>query len=277
VEAVGEGVDAALAGRRVAVEPAMPCGQCRVCRRGWRNLCPEVRFMGCPPVDGVLREYCCVPAGNVAALPREMDDDAGMMLEPLGVALHAMEVGGVKRGSSALVLGSGCIGLCCTMLLAKMGFSSLICTDVLDYRLEVARELGATRVLNPGRDDVVGAAQESNGGDGPEYVFECAGQDQTQRVMVDAAAVGAKALVLGVPEGADELAFSHSAARRKGLSILMVRRCNVSLERTLARALNDELPLSRIVTHHFALSNLQEAFETAANYRDGIIKTAVRP
>jgi len=277
VEAVGEGGDSSLVGRRVAVDPAMPCGECRVCRRGWENLCPAVRFLGCPPDNGVLQEYCCVPAKNLVPIPDAMDDDAGMVLEPLGVALHAMEVGSVKPGASALVLGSGCIGLCCTMLLARMGFSTVIATDVLDYRLEVAKDVGATRVLNPERDEVVAATTELTGGVGADYVFECAGQDQTQRQMAEAAAVGAKVLVLGVPEGPDELAFSHSAARRRGLSILMVRRCNVPLSDTLERALADELPLSRIVTHRFALQNVQDAFETVANYRDGVVKAVVRP
>jgi L-iditol 2-dehydrogenase len=277
VEAVGEGTDSSLVGRRVAVEPAVPCGQCRVCDRGWENLCPNVQFFGCPPDQGVFREYCCLPASNVVVLPDEVDDDAGMMLEPLGVAVHAMGVGSVKPGRSALVLGSGCIGLCCTMLLAKMGFSPLIATDVLDYRLEVARELGATHVLNPERDDVAAAAMELTGGEGPEYTFECAGDVQTQHQMVDAAAVGAKVLVLGVPEGKDELAFKHSEARRKGLSILMVRRCNVALPAVLERALRDELPLSRLVTHRFPLEEIQEAFNSVANYRDGVVKAVIRP
>jgi L-iditol 2-dehydrogenase len=277
VEAVGPGVDTALVGKRVAVDPAMPCGKCRVCRRGWENLCTDVHFVGCPPDNGLLQEYICLPSANLRELPDELDDDAGMMLEPLGVALHAMDVGQVKPGASALVLGSGSIGLCCTMLLAKMNCAPIIATDLLDYRLDVAREIGATQVLNPNRDDVAAAAVQLTGGEGPEYVFECAGDVGTQHQMIDAAAVGAKVLVLGVPEGKDELAFRHSAARRKGLSILMVRRCNVPLERIMKRALEDQLPLSRLVTHHFPLEKVQEAFETLAGYRDGVVKAVVRP
>jgi L-iditol 2-dehydrogenase len=234
-----------------------------------------VRFLGVPPDCGVFREFACVPAANVLALPDGLDNEAGMMLEPLGVALHAVSVGRVRRGASALVLGSGCIGLCCTLVLAKMGCAPLIATDVLDYRLEVARECGATHVLNPQREDVVAGAAALTAGEGPEYIFECAGQDQTQRQMVDAAAVGAKILVLGVPEGEDCLAFRHSSARRKGLSILMVRRCNLPLKQILDRAVADALPLARMVTHRYPLERIGEAFDVAANYRDGVVKAAI--
>ncbi|MHC4916684.1 MAG: zinc-dependent alcohol dehydrogenase [Planctomycetota bacterium] len=274
---VGEGVDPALAGRLVAVDPSMPCGKCRACGRGWPNLCTSVRFLGCPPVQGVLRERFVHPATGVTPLPESMDADSGMMLEPLGVAVHALEIGKVRGGLPVAVLGSGCIGLCCLMLLAEAGAEPLVATDVLDYRLELARELGATHTLNPDRDDVPARVAEITGGEGADFVLECAGADQTQRQMVECAAVGGRALVLGVPEGADQLAFSHSSARRKGLSVLMIRRCNVTLERVLERAVSAKLPLARLVTHKFPLEEVQTAFDTAAGYLDGVVKAAVHP
>ena len=278
VEDLGSGVGRDLLGRLVAVEPSMPCGQCRVCRRGWGNLCPRVRFLGCPPVGGVLQEYRAHSAANVLALPEGMDAEAGMMLEPLGVAVHALEIGHVNPGGGpALVLGSGTIGLCCLMLLAEMGVSPLVASDVLDYRLDLARELGATHTLNPERDDVRARVAEITGGEGAGLVLECAGQNSTGRQMVEAAAVGGNVLVLGVPEGEGEVAFSHSSARRKGLSILMIRRCNVPLHRVLERAVRGRLPLGRLVTHRFPLKRVQEALETAANYRDGVVKAAIVP
>ena len=277
VEDAGEGVDRDLVGRTVAVDPSMPCGSCRACGRGWPNLCTSVRFLGCPPVQGVLCESFVHPAEGVVPLPEGVDVDWGMMLEPLGVAVHALEIGKVRGPAPAVVLGSGCIGLCCLMLLAEAGDAPLVVTDVLDYRLDLARELGATHTLNPLRDDVPASVEEITGGAGADFVLECAGQDQTQRQMAECAAVGGKVLVLGVPEGGDQLAFSHSGARRKGLSILMIRRCNVPLQRVLDRAVSAKLPLSRLVSHRFALNDVQAAFETAAGYLDGVVKAAVHP
>ncbi len=276
VEAAGEGVAAELVGRRVAVDPAIPCGSCPACRAGWGNLCPAVRFLGAPPVAGVLAELHAHPAAAVEPLPGELSDDAGMMLEPLGVAAHALRVGRVKAGRSAAVLGSGTIGLSCIMLLSRMGVSPIVATDVLDYRLEAARELGATHVLNPGRDAVSDAVRELTGGQGADYVLECAGEAGTARQMAEAAAIGGKLLVMGIPVE-DRLAFRHSAARRKGLTIAMVRRCNVPLRELVALAVREELPLDRLVSHHFPLEEVQAAFETASEYADNALKVVVNP
>ncbi len=276
VEAVGAGVDATLVGRRVAVDPSIPCGECRVCRKGWFNLCPAVRFLGSPPVAGVLGEFHVHPAAAVEPLPDGLSDDAGMMLEPLGVAAHAMAVGRVRAGRSAAVLGSGTIGLSCIMLLSRMGLAPIIATDVLDYRLEVAKELGASHTLNPTRDDVPAAVRELTGGQGADYVLECAGEVQTARQMAEAAAISGKLLVMGIPVE-DQLAFRHSAARRRGLTIVMVRRCNVPLTELIERAVRDALPLDRLVSHHFTLEEVQAAFDIASNYADNSLKVVVSP
>jgi L-iditol 2-dehydrogenase len=276
VEAIGAGVARALIGKRVFVEPAINCGHCRWCLAGKPNVCPNHAFLGLPPQDGCLSEYMTHPARLCEVLPDELGDDAAVVLEPLAIAVHSLDRVAPSAGSAAVVLGAGPIGLTHIMLLARSGIAPLIVTDVLDYRLDLARQLGATHTYNPTRDDVVSAVRDITHGDGADFVFECAGQDQTFAQMVQVAAPAGRVGVVGIP-AEDRMEIKHSVARRKGLDILMIRRANLTFHRALARTLHEKLPLAALVTRHWPLVNCQDAFATAANRQDGVVKAVVNP
>jgi len=276
VEAVGPEADPALVGRRVFVEPAINCGRCRWCLAGVPNVCPHHEFLGLPPRGGCLSEYIVHPARLCEPLDDHIDDDAGVLLEPLAIAVHSLDRLGVAGGLPAVILGVGPIGLTHLMLLAHSGLGPIIVTDLLDYRLELARDLGADHAFNPRRDDVIAAVRELTGGHGAEFVFECAGCEETFEQMVELAAPAGRVAVVGIP-AEDRLAFKHSTARRKGLDVLMVRRANRTFHRAAAWARQANLPLAKLVTHHFPLEQTQRAYETAAGYADGVVKAIIRP
>jgi len=276
VEEAGPGVQPSLAGRRVFVEPTINCGRCRWCLAGVPNVCPHQRFLGLPPQGGCLAEYLVHPARLCTPLPDDIDDDTAALLEPLAIAVPSLDRLGVAGGCPAVVLGAGTMGLTHVLLLARSGVAPLIVTDLLDYRLELARQLGATRTLNPTRDDVVAVCRELTGVHGADFVFECAGVDETFGQMVEVAAPAGAVGVVGIPVE-DRLAFKHSAARRKGLDVRMIRRANRTFDRALARTIAEKLPLGRLATHHWPLAQTQQAHETAANYRDGVVKAIINP
>lgn len=264
-----------LVGRRVFIEPAINCQACRWCQAGQPNVCPHHEFLGLPPRDGALTQYMTHPARLCEPLPDDVCDDAGVLLEPLAVAVHSLDRGGFRAGCSAVVLGAGPIGLTHVLLLAGLA-GPLIVTDPLEYRLEHARRLGATITINPRRQDAVAAVLEATGGHGADFVFECAGAAETFEQMVAMAAPAARVAVVGIPED-DRLAFPHSLARRKGLDVLMVRRANLTFARALDRLRAARLPLASLATHHWPLDQVQQAFETAGEYRDGVVKAIVQP
>jgi L-iditol 2-dehydrogenase len=276
VERVGAGADPGLVGRRVFIEPAINCGQCRWCLAGKPNVCPHHTFLGLPGQGGCLAQYIVHPTRLCEPLPDDVSDDAGVLLEPLAIAVHSLDRLAVAAGSAVAVLGAGPIGLVHTMLLARDATAPLIVTDVLDYRLELARRLGATHVLNPRREDVPAAVAQITGGDGADFVFECAGQPETFEQMVRIAAPAGRVGVLGI-HGDDRLPFTHSQARRKGLDVLMIRRANLTFGRALTRLRDEHLPADLLATHHWPLEKCQQAFETAAAYRDGVVKGIIRP
>ncbi|GIV18543.1 MAG: sorbitol dehydrogenase [Armatimonadota bacterium] len=275
VEEVTSSEYAHLLGRRVAIEPAIPCLRCEFCLRGDLNLCPNHLFLGLPPKAGAMQERIAHPAHLLEPVPDTLSDAEAVLLEPLAIALHAVDLGKVRTGTSAAILGCGTLGLCVLMILEQMGIHPLFCTDLLEHRLNLARELGADEVVHAAQTDVVAEARRFTSGRGFDYVFECAGVDDTQWQTAQIAAPGAKCLIIGT-NPAGHVRLEGSAARRKGLSVLMVRRSRLTLKRAMTLVVQGRVPLSRLATHIFPMAQCQQAFDTAVEYRDGVVKAFVR-
>jgi L-iditol 2-dehydrogenase len=275
VVAVGPGGDPRLVGHRVAVEPAVHCGRCRFCRDGRINICPDGEFLGLPPRPGALQEHVCHPQALLLPLPDRLSDAAGVMLEPLAIARHAIDLVAPRPGQGIVILGTGVLGTCVLELLLWDGHRP-VCVDRLEPRLGRASRLGAgaTLLAAPGApDDVVREVRALTGG-GADVVFECAGDDETYFEMCEVAAPGGAVAVIGTNRG-DRVSFVASSARRKGLRIQFVRRSLNTLERCLEDALAHADQVEALVTHVFPAASAQEAFETVADYRDGVLKALV--
>ena len=142
-ENAGVIADGPRGGQRVAIDPAIPDETCPQCRRGYRNLCPQVRFAGHGGTDGGLREFLAWPTALLYPLPDGLSDTDGALLEPLGVALHALDLGHLPLGGSAAVIGCGPIGLMLVQLLLASGAAPVFAADPLAHRQEAAAALGA--------------------------------------------------------------------------------------------------------------------------------------
>jgi len=264
-----------LVGKRVSIEPAIPCLHCEFCLRGDLNLCPNHLFLGLPPKAGAMQELVAHPAHLLEPVPDALGDAETVLLEPLAIALHAVDLGKVRTGTSAAILGCGTLGLCVLMVLKQMGMHPLFCTDLLHHRLSLAKELGADEAVQAEQADVVAEAHRFTHGRGFDYVFECAGVDDTQWQTAQIAAPGAKCLMIGT-NPAGHVRLEGSAARRKGLSILMVRRSRLTLKRAMRLTVQGRIPLARLATHTFPMTQCQQAFDTAEEYRDGVVKAFIR-
>ena len=261
-------------GDRVAVEPARHCGKCEMCRTGHPNLCPNVQFCGTPPVDGSLQEYMAYPAEFLYKLPENVGYDEGALLEPLGVALHSVRLGHVKPGWTAAILGVGPIGLSTLLILRAVGVLQIFVTDPLDYRLDLARKLGADAAINPEREDPVKVIHEQTNGRGVDVVFEAAGVRDTPEQAVEMARPGGNVVLIGIP--VDEwISFKSTPSRRKGLTIHMVRRMKHVYEYTIPMLERGMIDVKPLVTHVFPFSRAEEAMATAVHYRDGVVKAVI--
>lgn len=271
---VARDVTSVKPGDRVAVEPARHCGRCEMCQQGHPNLCPNVEFCGTPPVDGSLREFMAYPAELLYKLPENVSLDEGALLEPLGVGLHSVRLGHFKPGWTAAILGVGPIGLCTLLVLRAMGATDIFVTDPLDYRLELAKELGADAVFNPEREDVVQAILDRTEGRGVDVVFEAAGVRETPQQAVEIARPGGNVVLIGIP--VDEwIQYKSTPSRRKGLTIYMVRRMKHVYEYTIPMVQRGLIDLKPLITHVYPFSKTEEAMATAVHYRDGVVKAVV--
>ncbi|MBV9450912.1 MAG: alcohol dehydrogenase catalytic domain-containing protein [Streptosporangiaceae bacterium] len=267
-EAAGVIAAGPRAGQRVAIDPAIPDETCRACRDGYRNLCPNVVFAGHGRTDGAMRELMAWPSGRLYPLPDSMTDADGAMLEPLGVAIQCVDLGHLPFGGTAAVAGCGPIGLLIIGLLKVSGASSVIAFEPLAHRREAAARMGA---------DVVSAPVDNVGeltGYGVDVAFEAAGTDDGVRLAVDAARPGGRVVLAGIP-GDDTTTFRASIARRKGLTIAMVRRMNEVYPRAISLADRGAVDLAPLVTRRAALDEIGDAFKDAAQ-RTGL-KTVVEP
>jgi L-iditol 2-dehydrogenase len=254
-------------GRRVAVDPAIPCEACRPCREGHPNLCPDVRFAGHGEEDGALREWIAWPERCVFPLPDGLSAADGAMLEPLGVALHAVDLAHLRPGMSVGVFGCGPIGLLAVQAAQVAGARRVLATDLPSrpHRLEAARRLGAETVpADEGRE--AATLLERTGGAGLDAAIEAAGEKSAVDAAVGAVRPGARVVLAGIP-AADRISFPASPARRKGLTLALARRMKHT-----ARGLVD---LRSLVSHRFPLAEAGAAFAAAAS-REGL-KVVVEP
>lgn len=174
VHAVGADVTDIAVGDRVAVQPTYRCGTCVRCRDGHEHLCEVIAFHGINAHGGGLSEYTAVPAENVHVLPDAVSLEQAAVVEPLAVALHAVELSGVQPGQSALVLGAGPIGIATALNLRAGGVDRIVLSEPSETRRAIAAGLGFD-VLDPAAGDPVAAVRERTGGAGADVVFECAG------------------------------------------------------------------------------------------------------
>lgn len=264
--------DGPLQGRRVAIDPAVPCFSCRSCRAGHPNLCEKIIFAGHGATDGGMRQYLTWPMHRLHVLPESLDEVDGALLEPLGVAIHAMDLAHVRLGASVAVVGCGPLGLLALQLARAAGATTVIAVEPLAHRREVAHELGATRALAP--DDAAAAVTELTDGYGVDVAIELAGTDSAVGVAVEAARPGGRVVLGGIPDG-DRTTFRASTARRKGLTLALVRRMAEVYERAIALAESGAVDLSGLVSDRIPIERSAEAMAVAAR-RTGI-KTVVMP
>jgi len=142
-EAAGVIEDGPRRGQRVAIDPAVPDGTCRPCREGYRNLCLHMRFAGHGTQDGAMREFMTWPDELLHPLPEEVSDADGAVLEPLGVAIHALDLGHVRLSAPVVVVGAGPIGLLIVQLLQVAGAGPVTVFEPLPHRRAAAAALGA--------------------------------------------------------------------------------------------------------------------------------------
>lgn len=278
VDAVGTGsldgrFESLQPGTRVAVDPAQPCGRCEFCEQGHPNLCRRLHFCGNYPDGGSLCEWMHMPAHSCFPVPDSIDDESAALLEPLGVAVHAVDLAKLKIASSVAILGAGSVGLLLLQVAKLSGASPIFVTDKLTWRLAVAEKYGGVPIRCD-QEDPVARVQKETQGRGVDVAIEAAWADHSVTQATEMARLGGRVVLVGIP-GDDHLAMKHSTARRKGLTILMSRRMKHAYPRAIRLAEQGSVDLTGLISHRFPLKEVAEAFALNSAYRDNVVKVMI--
>lgn len=274
IAALGPGVEGPPVGTPVAVDPAIPCERCEVCLEGNSNCCPNVRFPGSPPVQGSLSEFYVHPAHLCVPLPGDMDFADGVMLEPLGVAIHAVTLAKLQPADTVAILGGGPIGLLTLQVARCSGASTVYLTEPIPERRVLARQLGATAVCDPDEGDPVAWLLEQTDGRGVDVAIEAAWGAEAVGQAVQMARHAGRVVLVGIPRE-DVTTFPAGNARRKGLTVLVSRRMKQVYPRAIALVERGLVDVRTLVTHRFSLEQATEAFDLVASLKDGVCKAMI--
>eukprot|EP00186_Timspurckia_oligopyrenoides_P002466 CAMPEP_0182444932 /NCGR_PEP_ID=MMETSP1172-20130603/3226_1 /TAXON_ID=708627 /ORGANISM="Timspurckia oligopyrenoides, Strain CCMP3278" /LENGTH=363 /DNA_ID=CAMNT_0024640601 /DNA_START=85 /DNA_END=1176 /DNA_ORIENTATION=+ len=278
---LGSKVTSFSIGDRVAIEPGIPCRKCTLCKSGKYNLCHEMQFCATPPIHGSLCSYYNHPADFCYKLPSNVSYDEAAMLEPLSVALHALQRAGLKAGNSVLVCGAGPVGLLNMMTAKASGASFVIVTDISEQRLETARKLGADACISVGKLSAVEVSKlvceelmkHGLSGDGVDATVECSGASESVRSAIAATKPAGCVVLLGM--GAPEVQIPVLDASVREVDIRGVFRYANTYPLALRLVASGKIDVKPLITHRFELKDSLDAFEVTRTMKDGAIKVII--
>jgi len=262
-------------GQRVAVDPLVPCGRCDQCHGGRRHTCRDQKFLGNPgQLAGALVEYLVMPAECCFPVPDALDDDLTAFVEPLSIGLYTARLGRLEPGARVGIIGSGPIGLSTLLSIrAEVPDAKVYVTELIAERRAAARSGGADWTGNPQSEDVVARILDLEPL-GLDAVFECAGEQGAIDQGFPLLQPGGALIIVGIPE-LDRVSFDINLARRNELRILNVRRQNECVAPAIELLASGRVNVRPLVTHHFCLEEIPQAFNLVAARRDGVLKAMI--
>ena len=255
-------------GDRVSAEGHITCGTCRNCRAGRRHLCQNTTGIGVNRA-GAFAEYLAVPAFNVFKLPDAISDDMAAILDPLGNATHtALSFDLV--GEDVLITGAGPIGIMAVAIARYAGARHVVITDVNDYRLDLAKKMGASVALNVSRGSIKDAMSDLGMEEGFDVGMEMSGNPQAFRDLLKSMHHGGQVALLGIPPG--DTAIDWNEVIFKGLVLKGIYgREMFETWYKMSSMLQSGLNIEPVITHHFPVDEYLPAFELMESGKTGKI------
>ncbi|MEA3119293.1 MAG: threonine 3-dehydrogenase [Paraburkholderia sp.] len=263
---MGQEVRGFAIGDRVSGEGHITCGFCRNCRAGRRHLCRNTVGVGVNR-EGSFAEYLAIPAFNAFRIPDEISDDLAAIFDPFGNATHtALSFDLV--GEDVLITGAGPIGIMAAAIAKHVGARNIVVTDINEYRLALARKMGATRAVNVARESLREVMSDLHMTEGFDVGLEMSGAPGALTTLLEAMNHGGKVALLGIPPA--QTAIDWNQVIFKGLEIKGIYgREMFETWYKMVAMLQSGLDLSPILTHRFAVDDYQKAFDTMLSGESG--------
>jgi 2-desacetyl-2-hydroxyethyl bacteriochlorophyllide A dehydrogenase len=257
-------------GDRVTVFPLISCGRCIACRSGQSHVCRTLKLFGFD-IDGAMAEFVRIPVESLLKIPESMPPSVGAVIEPLAVAVHGVSMAPTQGVKTTVVLGAGPIGLLTALVASSRNGSSILISDVLPTRIELARKLGVS-AFQAGK-ELKEAVETLTSGEGVDLVYECAGTPSSAAAMTGLLRPRGTVVNLGVFKKPVEV--DMQAINFKELT-LIGSRVYTRHDFESAIAIANNLNVGGVVTHSFSLTKVQAAFDCFRN-GNGVCKVLIFP
>lgn len=271
---VGKNTEGFAVGDRVAVEPGVACGECPECKSGHYNLCKSVQFKSVPPYNGVLCNYIAHDYKRCFKLPDNVTNLQGALIEPFAIGLHAARHAGVKKGDVVAILGAGCIGMMTLLACRALGAKTEIVADLVDFRLEKAKKMGAAHVINSGRENAVESLLEITNGHGADVVFETAGSPVTLAMTPEMCKSAGVIMMVGnifAPVTLDVWAIAHREIDLRGI----YRYCN-DYPMAIEFIASGKVDFTEMITNVYDFEDAQNAFMQSISDKEHTLKGVIK-
>ena len=272
---VGTAVSKVKVGDRVTVEPVIVCGSCHFCQRGDYHLCANISFQYRAGQGGLTTDFIASEQW-VHLLPDSVSDLSGALIEPLSVAVHAVGLSGLEIGEDVGIFGAGAIGLFILQVVKAAGAGRIFITDIRDSRLDVAKALGATAVLNGMNVNVVEEITSHTNGLGVQRTFEAVGLEATLIQSLHSLRKGGHAVLVGLFEK-NQISIPANIFVQKEISLTGSQGYHWDFQRAISLVEAGNINLESMVTHQFSLEKTQQAFEILEDPAQNSVKVAVQP
>jgi L-iditol 2-dehydrogenase len=273
---VGEDLDWPKKGMRVRAGNSAPCLHCNMCQKGKYNLCENMIWLW-----GAYAEYIKVPARtvlvNMQEIPSHVSFEEAAITEPLACVLHGVEEANVKLGDTVAVIGAGPIGLLHLLTVKKMGAEKIVMIDLVDERLNVAKELGADETINAGKENAVEKVRQLTGGYGADIVIEAIGSPTTWEQALRLARKGGTVLEFGGCPPGTEIKLNTEMLHYGELTVLgAFHTTPLHFRKALNLISSRTVDVRPLVTKRMRLEDIKQAFEILSTSKNEI-KIAIAP
>ncbi|WP_199619462.1 NAD(P)-dependent alcohol dehydrogenase [Paenibacillus alkalitolerans] len=276
IAAVGSDVRQLKAGDRVAVEPGVTCGHCGACKEGRYNLCPDVEFLATPPYDGAFVQYIKVRQDFVFKIPDGLSYEEAALIEPFSVGIHAAARTKLQPGSTIAIMGMGPVGLTAVAAAKAYGAAAIIVTDLEPLRLEAAKQMGATHVINIREQDPLAEINRITSGKGVDVAWETAGNPKALQSALGSLRRGGKLAIVGLP-AQDVIPLNVPFIADNEVDIYGIFRYANTYPKGIHFLSSGIVDANKLITDKYPLEHTQEAMERALIHKSECLKVVVYP
>ena len=276
VAAVGDQVEGLKPGDRVAIEPGITCGVCSFCKSGRYNLCPHVRFLATPPIDGAFVQYIKHRADFLYPIPDSLSFEAAALNEPLSVGIHAANRARLKAGETVAIIGMGPVGLMAVVAAKAYGAGKIFVSDLEPARMEAALKLGADHAIDASVGDVAAELRRLNGNRGADVAFETAGHPAALKTAMSVLERGGRLSIVGLPPQ-DEIPLNIPAIADNEFDIYGIFRYANTYPQGISILSSGVSDVDVMITDRYPLEQTQAALDRARTNKSGSLKVVVYP